>query len=1226
LNFDSTDVSGQAFGASWAHTRTYGNLESDFVAAGHGVGWFIAMSFARAYPAWSGSSLSCPVVLDRQRVLYFNNDETGIVHYAFNGQYIWEGPQVPESTQEIRVIGPSGQSWVFYGTDPEVPLDLQGRLKEIKTPDGNVQTLTYTDGLLTFLQEMREGIVGEFEYTWTALPAGSGEETMNRLSTVTLRVAGVEVGRALYTYHHGDSPQGRQGELQNVVREVIAPGGSGWVRVGESYYTYCQPGEPYPEGLRFILEAEAVARLRAAGYDPATVPDEVLAQFADFALTYDAQRRVVLEVLRGGVDSHAYEYFTRFDFAPQSAVFRPAESSHSSSSSESSHAGPTYPIETNFWRTKTIETLSDGTQNVVYCNQYGQVMMQLYAAGGQQWAEAYRFGLQGAVVLRATSAAVAPYDDSLGSLFTLRRHAGLIERSAKYYLGPNPDHLVLVVDRGLGEGEETEAILVSESVFMNRSGLTDGSDAVYYLAQQYNYAADALTPDPTSYAYTFFDSAAISQQTTTWPVVPSGPTGQNGRGGDEGDRLVEVFAPNGRRTWMKDERGFISQFTYDAATGAPRRTVRDYNTSASSSSGNSNSSQSSSSAATVPDGWETPEGGGLNLVTDYEHDSRGRTTQALGPWHEIDLGGTATMIRPATWTVYRDDTRETWTGRGYARAHFHGGYDYTLLSPVEITRTNYNGQATARITAIRTFGTGRLLYSTVFYQNSWCRWQSTLYDQYSRLVSQRLYHLIPTEGEGEPRTNYAQTEYGYDSRQRQIKVRSPEGTITRTVLSPKGWPLGTWVGTDDTGATFDNPPGIPGTTNNMVQLAANVYDDGLEAHNGNLTQTTAFAGAEDLRVTTFTYDYRNRRLSTAGELSFFESYTYDNADRIIRAERYNGSHAEENLIARSETAYDTRGRVYKTTRYGVAPTGGTVSVTDEAGNPAERYAYDAFGNSIVLNTAWEVQAGSFLGWETRFGSYRWDQETGLYCVRQRYLHSQLGRWFSRDPLGETQGIELYLADNNSPSNFVDPSGNAVVPDPWQGISISPDEELTDPLVSPVYAVPVIGDLAEILDKLGAAAGNVDLGSRAIIGFHLEVEPAKCGVENLQRLNWDKNSPHFKATYWGTAVYHERAHGVNGKIAYEHSRDGIKKFLDVCLLPAGIFIGTELAATWKKRAYFEENYEDQRMHLGETWGGYFTNPLEADVNMKKAMKNGIDDCDAKIRRLTADMQQYFVGKR
>ena len=84
-------------------------------------------------------------------------------------------------------------------------------------------------------------------------------------------------------------------------------------------------------------------------------------------------------------------------------------------------------------------------------------------------------------------------------------------------------------------------------------------------------------------------------------------------------------------------------------------------------------------------------------------------------------------------------------------------------------------------------------------------------------------------------------------------------------------------------------------------------------------------------------------------------------------------------------------------------------VVDTTGVVQERYIYSSFGGSSVLTGTFGSRASSSLGWETRYGAYRWDAETGLYCVRYRYLHPALGRWVSRDPINEL-GFKLLISD------------------------------------------------------------------------------------------------------------------------------------------------------------------------------------------------------------------------
>jgi hypothetical protein len=137
------------------------------------------------------------------------------------------------------------------------------------------------------------------------------------------------------------------------------------------------------------------------------------------------------------------------------------------------------------------------------------------------------------------------------------------------------------------------------------------------------------------YTYTWYaGTLQIAQKTTTFPVVPGT---QNGSGAV--DTRKEAYDSYGNLTWQMDERGFLTNQTFDLTTGAVTQLIQDVNTSV---------------VSGAPTGWVTPSGGGLNLVTNYTVDSLGRVTQELGPSHSIDLSGASTIVRRANWTVYQD--------------------------------------------------------------------------------------------------------------------------------------------------------------------------------------------------------------------------------------------------------------------------------------------------------------------------------------------------------------------------------------------------------------------------------------------------------------------------------------------------------------------------------------------------------------------------------------------
>ena len=192
---------------------------------------------------------------------------------------------------------------------------------------------------------------------------------------------------------------------------------------------------------------------------------------------------------------------------------------------------------------------------------------------------------------------------------------------------------------------------------------------------------------------------------------------------------------------------------------------------------------------------------------------------------------------------------------------------------------------TDEIQAVRASTSGKLSASDSFPQSTWVRWSTNSYSDQGDLVWSRVYHTIPASGAGSSGTNYDQTDFGIDAQGRRNIVKTPGGTITRTVFDVRGQAVKTYVGTNDTGATDSDPTGGGATGNNMVLVSENEFDGGSAGGYGNLTKVTQHVDAGTTRVTSMSYDFRGRRIGTDGEIDHFDHLTYDNLDRVVKSER-----------------------------------------------------------------------------------------------------------------------------------------------------------------------------------------------------------------------------------------------------------------------------------------------------------------------------------------------------
>jgi RHS repeat-associated protein len=229
-----------------------------------------------------------------------------------------------------------------------------------------------------------------------------------------------------------------------------------------------------------------------------------------------------------------------------------------------------------------------------------------------------------------------------------------------------------------------------------------------------------------------------------------------------------------------------------------------------------------------------------------------------------------------------------------------------------------------------------------------------------------------------------------------------------------------------------------GTGTNKQLLTDGVYDYTYDDE-GNRTKRTEISTG---KITEYVWDYRNRLSSVvfkdaAGNVVKSIAYTYDVNDRRI-SKKIDGVVAERYVYDGANIALVFDGAGVQTHRYlystgvdqiladerggsvvwALADNLGTVrDVVDGGGVVLNHVTFDSYGRVIAqTNPAVDFRYG-FTGREQ-------DSETGLDYYRARYYDSNVGRFISEDPIGFNAGdANLYRYVGNSPTNFIDPSGN-----------------------------------------------------------------------------------------------------------------------------------------------------------------------------------------------------------
>jgi RHS repeat-associated protein len=221
---------------------------------------------------------------------------------------------------------------------------------------------------------------------------------------------------------------------------------------------------------------------------------------------------------------------------------------------------------------------------------------------------------------------------------------------------------------------------------------------------------------------------------------------------------------------------------------------------------------------------------------------------------------------------------------------------------------------------------------------------------------------------------------------------------------------------------------------NITAMAAPVYD-----LDGNTVSVNGW---------TYTWDAENRLIG-ASNAAAIADYKYDYMSRryqkVVNGVTNSFQYEGWNLI--SEVGRDSLGAPF-TNKYcwgqdlsgslqGAGGVGGLLSMTRISGGISNTYFYCMDGNGNVTdmvdadgNNVAHYEYGPFgetlvatgpmaLINHFRYSTKYWDDETGLGYWGFRYYSPELGRWLSRDPIGEDGGWHLYSFCRNRALRSID---------------------------------------------------------------------------------------------------------------------------------------------------------------------------------------------------------------
>lgn len=504
LELVATDLYSPGFGDPWGHTRTYGhrlfqNGALDSCDEVNGRNWFVSTAPYLVEVTEGSDEGAIAVMGNINATLWFDPVGSSSTEYVNR----FGGPETLEhdvTANLYRLRAADGSITEFHDFDQFAY--AQGLFKRQVSPGGQVtEVISYSGGEIAEVQRSAiiDGttVIEAFAYT---------HAWFGRLSEIILRrKEGTnlwrDLQRVVFTYwstypgYWNEPDCGSGGDLRSA--ETFDWDGSAWQHTGTTYYTYYLQNDAngFVFGLKNVLGPDAVARMVADGqaafgdfenayygaygenYARSTLQVSATADpaaYADHTFEYDSQRRVTRETIQGGTLTYQYAYTT------------------------SSH-----PDDAANWKTKTTETLPDGTERLVYSNAEGQTLLNVQHTATGDWIE-YAEYTRGHRTLKAHPSAVVSYDDTQADLgVVLHTNSGLIELAG--YSGstdPAPDKLI---SQAVQQGSAGSPVTLREYEYTSH---TANGSTVYPVSKETAYKND----DGTGARFRFIvNPAGVSQ-------------------------------------------------------------------------------------------------------------------------------------------------------------------------------------------------------------------------------------------------------------------------------------------------------------------------------------------------------------------------------------------------------------------------------------------------------------------------------------------------------------------------------------------------------------------------------------------------------------------------------------------------------------------------------------------------------------------------------------------